>query len=107
MTKLKKILLVIFAILAALIIISVTWFNTYHYFSPLYKPCTKQLFNGMSYNEARKVMSPFFNNPIIQSDDSMYQSGNKRVMQFSDEKGVFCYIEFNNKKTTEINFGRE
>lgn len=61
----------------------------------------------MSHEEVKEKMRPFFSDPTILSDDSKYQSGTKRVMQFSDSNGVFCSIEFKDEIVTEINFGRE
>ncbi len=107
MTKSKKILLSFLIVIGLLIIVAIAWFNTYHYFSPLYNPCNKQLHKGMNYDEAKNIMSPYFNNPNFSSSDSMYQSGSKRIMQFSDKNGIFCFIEFKKNTITEILFGRE
>ena len=106
MTRIRKIIFSISAVVGLLIICAIVWFYTYHYFSPLHKPCN-EISVGMSYDEAKEIMNPFFSDPTILSNDSMYQSGTKRRMDFSDSNGVFCLIELKDNKVLEISFGRE
>ncbi|MBN2086712.1 hypothetical protein JW758_00010 [Candidatus Peregrinibacteria bacterium] len=101
MKKFKTIFFSILIALGIIVIGAIVWFNTYYYFSPLYKPCIKELYQGMEYEEVKILMSPYLTNNSISHQEL------KNRLDYYDDNGVFCMIEIKDGNVLNISLGRE